>query len=61
MDSFDIMSGYGNKQDVQRTMESRYPNCTSFSTDFSNLWGNFYQIKNIRIGEVKDRADSAEA
>ena len=60
MDSYSIMSEYYSKSDVVATMNSRYPDCENFTSEFGNLWANYYKIKRDAIDGVLDRVSTTK-
>ncbi len=39
-------------------LNDRYPNCSSFNVQLSNVWSNFYKIKKDVLNPVKSRSDT---
>lgn len=54
MDTFDIFKTYESSE-VYQILEKRYSNCVQFADEMSNIWKNYYSLKNERIGLIKHK------
>jgi len=50
---------YASKSSVLTALGNRYSGCTTFNTDMSNVWDNYYKIKSNAYAPVLSRANTA--
>ena len=62
MDTFDLFKNNQSLTEVFTVLTARYPDasCTSFNSELSNVWSNFYKPKIDIIGPVEQRAFTAK-
>lgn len=59
MDTASIFASYTSAATVQSNLNTRYPSCTTFTGDLSNVWNNFYYKKITALTPVGTRASTA--
>jgi hypothetical protein len=59
MDTTSVFSSYSTKSSVLNTLNTRYPSCTTFNGDLSNVWDNYYFVKSQTLSPVISRTSTA--
>lgn len=61
MDTTSILNTgtYSNTASVLAALTSRYPGCTTFNNDLSNIWNNYYLVKSNSFSPITSRASTA--
>lgn len=59
MDTTSTLNGYSSQATLLSDLNSRYSGCTTFNSDLSNTWGNYYSIKKSAYAPVASRASTA--
>ena len=60
MDTTSVLTGYTEKATLLSDLDSRYSGCTTFNTDLSNIWFNYYQIKQQAFTPITARVATAD-
>ena len=59
MDTTSVLSSYSSLATLQSDLGTRYSGCTTFNSDLSNTWNNYYKIKKPAFSPISTRASSA--
>lgn len=59
MDTTSVLSSYSSLSTLQTDLGTRYSGCTTFNSDLSNTWNNYYKIKIPAFSPVSSRASTA--
>jgi hypothetical protein len=59
MDTTSTLNGYSSKATLLSDLGTRYPGCSTFNSDLSNTWNNYYSIKKSAYAPVNSRASTA--